>query len=127
MSGSTPTAGRPERHQHPLLFVTIFLVVAIGALVLTTATRDNADHGSGGTPGPDVGFNCERGTPEGFALSDVEGKTLSEVEQWTATKGWSVRVVVEDGQPKAATTDFRPDRVNVQTEAGTVTRYCGNG
>ena len=71
-------------------------------------------------------MECPQGTPEGFELSDVEGKSLAEVEDWAGENDMTVRVVMEDGQPNAMTMDYRTDRVNVQVEAGTVTRYCGN-
>lgn len=126
-----PTAhtrhGKYEKHQHPLFFVLLFLAVAVGALLLVTAIRPSQDTGSGETPGPDIGYQCTRGVPKGFTLSDVEGKTLTEVQSWAAGRDWSVRVVAADGQPKASTMDYRPDRVNVQVEADVVTRYCGNG
>jgi hypothetical protein len=118
-----------QKHQHPYWVIGVFLAIALGALVLILANNTApADIGSGGTPGPDAtAFECTRGVPEGFALSDVEGHSLSDVETWAAGKGWTVRVVAEDGQPLAATADYSPDRVNTQVEAGVVTRYCGNG
>jgi hypothetical protein len=119
--------GRHNSHQHPYWVIAIFLIAALGALLLITANNQPADTGSGETPGPPNATDCQRGTPEGFELSDVEGKQLTEVEQWAAGKGWTVRVVSEDGQPLAATMDYSPDRINTQVEAGVVTRYCGNG
>lgn len=125
-----------ERHQNPLVFIAIFLVVALGALAVVVASRPSsetttlpptADGGSGGTPGEPSKFDCPRGTPEGFSINDVEGKQLSEVETWAKGNDMTVRVQVEDGKPMAMTMDYRPDRVNVQVEAGVVTRYCGNG
>lgn len=121
------STGSYRRHQHPLIFIAIFLLLAGVALIFITVGSNNTDTGSGGTPGPEIGFQCTRGVPEGFELSDVEGKTLTEVESWAAGKDWTVRTVAVDGEPMAATMDYRPDRVNVQVEAGVVTRYCGNG
>lgn len=126
MKPRDPHLSRHPLHQHPLIYVGIFLVLAVGALTIIVLGNQPQDTGSGGTPGPDLGFQCTQGVPEGFALSDVEGKTLAEVEAWAAGKDWTVRVVAEDGEPKAMTMDYRPDRVNVQLEAGVVTRYCGN-
>lgn len=119
--------GKFQKHQHPMWVIFIFLAFALGALVLILANNTAPDTGSGGTPGPDPAYNCTRGTPKGFALSDVEGKPLSEVQSWAARRGWTVRVVVEDGQSLAVTEDYSPDRVNTQVEVGVVTRYCGNG
>lgn len=119
--------GKFQNHQHPMWVIFVFLAIALGALVLILANNTAPDTGSGGTPGPENSFDCTRGEPEGFTLSDVEGKPLSEVESWAASKGWTVRVVVKDGEPLAVTADYNPDRVNTQVEAGVVTRYCGNG
>jgi hypothetical protein len=88
-----------QRHQHPVWVIAIFLAIALGALILILANNTAPDTGSGGTPGPDSAMDCPRGTPEGFELSDVEGQELSDVEDWAADKGWTVRVVMEDGEP----------------------------
>lgn len=127
-----------QRDQNPLFFIAIFLIVALGALVVVVASQPSSEPvdapqsalppgGSGGTPGEAGKFDCPRGTPKGFSIDDVEGRELSAVESWAAGKDMIVRVQVEDGRPMAMTMDYRPDRVNVQVEAGIVTRYCGNG
>lgn len=116
-----------NRHQHPMWVIVVFLAIALGALILILANNTGPDTGSGGTPGPESAMDCTRGTPEGFELSDVEGKTLDEVEAWAASTGRTVRVQVDDGQAFPMTADYNPDRVNTQVEAGVVTRYCGNG
>lgn len=118
--------GHQHRHQQPFAYIAIFLVLALGALAFVVATHRSADTGSGGTPGPGNAIDCPRGEPKGFELSDVEGHTQEEVEQWADAKGMTVRVVVLDGEPMAATMDYRSDRINTQVEAGVVTRYCGN-
>lgn len=127
MTKSKSAHPKHHLHQHPLIFVGIFLVAALGFLAILVADAGEPDHGSGGTPGQATGFECERGVPEGFTLSDIEGKSLAEAEQWAAAKGWTVRPTVIDGEPKAMTMDYNPDRINVQLEAGVVIRYCGNG
>jgi hypothetical protein len=110
-----------------LIVIGIFLAIALGAMILILANNTSEDTGSGGTPGGSLQTNdCPRGTPEGFELSDVEGKTLSEVESWAAGEGMTVRVVVRDGQPLPTTMDYNADRINTQVEADVVTRYCGN-
>ena len=103
--------GKHPLHQHPLLYIAVFLVFALAA---------------GDTAAPAQPMDCPRGEPTGFELSDVEGKSLAEVEDWADENDMTVRVVMEDGQPNAMTMDYRTARVNVQVEAGTVTRYCGN-
>ena len=117
--------GHFAKHQHPFWVIAVFLAIALGALILILANNTAPDTGAGGTPGPDVAM-CPQGEPKGFELSDVEGQQLSDVEDWAAGKGWTVRVVAEDGQSFPQTMDYREDRVNTQVEAGVVTRYCGN-
>lgn len=120
---------RHEQHQNPVLFVAIFLVFALGALVLVLAVGGGGmDTGSGGTPGGSMNAgDCPRqDPPEGVELSDIEGKSVDEVETWATDNGYVVRVVKEDGESFAMTMDYRTDRVNTQVEAGVVTRYCGN-
>jgi hypothetical protein len=118
--------GKFQNHQHPMWVIFVFVAIALGALVLILANNTATDTGSGGTPGTDSAMDCPRGEPEGFTLSDVEGQTLEEVETWAAGKGWTVRVIAEDGEYFPVTMDYSPDRVNTQVEAGVVTRYCGN-
>lgn len=50
-------------------------------------------------------------------LVDLE---LEAAEMAAQAVGCSVRVVIEDGEGLARTEDFRPDRVNVETEDGVV-------
>lgn len=127
MSKSHQANGSYERHQHPLVFIVIFLAVALGALALITANHRSSGTGSGDTPGPPNAMDCPRGVPpEGIEISDIEGQQLPDVEAFAASKDMTVRVVMEDGQSFPQTMDFRPDRINTQVEAGVVTRYCGN-
>ncbi|MGK2878229.1 MAG: hypothetical protein ACSLFF_06600 [Solirubrobacterales bacterium] len=118
--------GKFAGHQHPMWVIFVFLAIALGALVLILANNTGPDTGSGETPGPANALDCPRGEPEGFELSEVEGQQLSDVETWADDKGWTVRVVMEDGQSFPQTMDYSPDRVNTQVDAGVVTRYCGN-
>ena len=118
--------GKHHLHQHPLLFIGIFLVIALGALLMVIAGNQPDEQGTPSAATPMTPMECPQGTPEGLELSYVEGKSLAEVEDWAGENDMIVRVVMEDGQPNAMTMDYRTDRVNVQVEAGTVTRYCGN-
>lgn len=120
--------GKHSLHQHPLLYIAVFLVFALGALLVIVVGNqpDGDDVAAGDTAAPAQPMDCPRGEPTGFELSDVEGKSLDEVEDWADENDMTVRVVMEDGQPNAMTMDYRTDRVNVQVEDGTVTRYCGN-
>lgn len=51
------------------------------------------------------------GTEE-FAATIV-GKSSDEAEAATEAAGFTYRVVMVDGEPRAVTMDYRPDRVNV--------------
>lgn len=119
---------RGHKLQHPSLFIGVFVVLALGALVLVLANNQSEDTGSGGTPGGSMHTaDCPRqDPPSGVKLNDIEGRTVAEVEDWAADNGYTVRVIKEDGKNFAMTMDFREDRVNTQVEAGVVTRYCGN-
>jgi hypothetical protein len=117
----------PQKHAHPFWYIALFLAIALGALVLILANTTAPDTGAGGSPGVPSAMDCPQGEPQGFELSDVEGQQLSDVEDWAAGKGWTVRVVSEDGQPMAVTMDYNPERLNVQVESDVVIRYCGNG
>lgn len=130
MSKPHESHGKYSPHQHPLAYVLLFLAVALGALAIVVASNKSSDGGDAAeppVPTQTADFECTQAEPVGFELSDVEGKSLSEVEEWAAGEGKTVRVVVKDGQPLAATMDYNPDRINVQTEADTVIRYCNNG
>jgi predicted pyridoxine 5'-phosphate oxidase superfamily flavin-nucleotide-binding protein len=114
-------------HRSAFAAIALFLLLSLGALAMVIADQPGEDTGSGGTPGMDNALDCPRGTPEGFSLSDVEGKTLPELERWAEQRDMTVRTTLVDGKPKAMTMDYRFNRINVQVEAGVVTRYCGNG
>lgn len=102
--------------------VGLFLILVIGAEDLA-----NDDQSSPAQPQTEAGFQCERGEPSGFELTDVEGRQLDEVEEWADAQGQTVREVVRDGESLAVTADFNQERINVQVEGDLVTRYCGNG
>jgi hypothetical protein len=106
--------------------VSILVLAVAGAGVIFLVGNESAESVNADVPGADAAMKCPQATPDGFKLSDIEGKKLPEVEQWAEEKGLTVRVVVEDGKPRAATMDYSPHRVNTQVDAGVVTRYCGN-
>lgn len=114
-----------------MIFIAIFLTIALGALVLILANNNSSETGAGSGPGEPIGqpnaMDCPAGEPpEGIEVSDIEGQQLTDVEEYAAGKDMTVRVVMEDGQSFPQTMDYRPDRINTQVEAGVVTRYCGN-
>lgn len=118
-----------REHRTALAIVALFMVFAFGAaglVVFASAESASSETGAAVAPGAEAAPDCPRGEPQGFALSDIEGKTMPEAEAWAASMDWTVRPVMIDGQPQATTMDFREDRVNVQLEEDVVTRYCGN-
>lgn len=50
------------------------------------------------------------------------GKPADEAQAAAVAAGYTYRVLSEDGQDNAVTADYRPDRINVEIEDGTVTR-----
>lgn len=109
----------------------LFAVIALAAMVVilvADAQRTGDGETSGGSSGAstEVEYLCEQGTPEGFELSDIEGKSLSAAEDFAESIDQTVRTVVVDGEQQVVTLDFRTDRINVQIDDGEVTRYCGN-
>ncbi len=108
----------------------LFAVVAIAAMVVILAadaqrTGNGETRDTGGST-TQVEYLCEQGEPEGFELDDIEGKSIAEAEEFAASIDQSFRTVVIDGEHQVVTLDFRDDRMNVQVDDGTVTRYCGN-
>jgi phosphoglycolate phosphatase-like HAD superfamily hydrolase len=98
-------------------------------VVSTTLDPDDAD----ATP-PELPMNDDpsavqcTGPPEAvFDATAIVGDTVKDATAAASAKGCSVRVVVEDGKPLAATQDFRPDRVNVVVEDGVVTKIDSLG
>lgn len=68
------------------------------------------------------------GAPEAvFDATVVVGLTLEEALKAAEAQGCAVRETVRDGEALPATLDLRPDRVNVATEDGVVTRIDGLG
>jgi hypothetical protein len=68
------------------------------------------------------------GPPRGlFDATAIVGGSLSEAEAAAEAEGCSVREVIRDGEGLAVTDDFRPDRVNVATRAGRVSRIVSLG
>lgn len=61
------------------------------------------------------------GPPEGiFDATAIVGEPIQAATQAAADEGCEIRIVAEDGKSLAVTDDFRPDRVNVVVEDGTV-------
>lgn len=63
----------------------------------------------------------EAAATQAFADTLV-GMTAQEAQDAVEAKGLTYRVLSEDGQENAVTADYRPDRINVEIEDGTVTK-----
>ncbi len=116
-----------SRAHWPAIFFAVIAVIAMVVILVADAERTGSGetHGDSGATS-EVEYLCEQGTPEGFELSDIEGKLLSDAEDFAESIDQTVRTVVVDGEQQVVTLDFRTDRINVQIDDGAVTRYCGN-
>lgn len=47
-------------------------------------------------------------------------RPLSEVQEEYEARGGSIRIAVQDGEARALTMDYRPDRLNVEVMSGIV-------
>jgi hypothetical protein len=61
------------------------------------------------------------GMPRGLPAPGFVGLTTDEAEAEAASRGWTVRVVAQDGERFMVTEDYNTDRVDLVVEAGKVT------
>ncbi len=61
------------------------------------------------------------------AAAQYIGKPLTELVDACKASGWTVRVTRRDGRSLIGTCDYRPNRINVSTEADAVTAIGGIG
>jgi hypothetical protein len=73
------------------------------------------------------GVQCTAPPKGVFDATEIVGESLQGAERAAQAEGCSVREVERDGESLAVTEDFRPDRVNVATENGEVTRIVSLG
>ena len=134
------TTGSPNRrqlHQNPWPFMLLFAVFALAGLAAAIAADERGSSGDKAVevpptqspePGADTNTSfCQPGGDAPFSLDEIEGKSLEDAEDWAEENDYSIRTVVIDGEPQAATMDYRPERVNVEVDSGTVTAFCGMG
>jgi serine-aspartate repeat-containing protein C/D/E len=69
----------------------------------------------------------DSGPSQEDAADALVGLTEDEAEEAAAEQGWTVRVVVRDGEDLPATMDFRPNRVNVEVTDDEVTEVVSIG
>lgn len=62
-----------------------------------------------------------------FDAREILGRSLADAEGLAKDHHCTVRVVVEDGEERPQTMDFRTDRVNVETRDGVVVALRGVG
>ena len=62
----------------------------------------------------------EEAATQAFAATIV-GMTAQEAQDAVEAEGLTYRVLSEDGKDNAVTADYRPDRINVEIEDGTIT------
>ena len=74
---------------------------------------------------PDPGGPGGSDTTLLFNANELIGLKLDEAEAQAKSRGCSVRVVEEDGEPLVGTSDLRPDRINVAIADGKVARIDG--
>lgn len=61
------------------------------------------------------------------AANQYVGKPLDELIAACKPGGWTVRVMRQDGRSMIGTCDYRPNRINVSVDAGTVSAIGGVG
>lgn len=66
-------------------------------------------------------------TDPGSAEQELVGLSVDEATKVAAEHGWTVRVVVLDGEPQIVTDDYSPDRINVGVADGVVTSIESRG
>ena len=111
----------------------------VGAEPTAPADPDSAvsttlDPSDTATTVPDLPVNkdpsavqCTGEPKQVFDATATVGESFDEASQAAEDAGCLMREVVKDGKPLAATQDYRPDRVNVATENGQVTKIIDLG
>ncbi len=96
------------------------------------ATSTDVEPGGGGADVPDLPENddisavqCTAAPKQVFDATAIIGEPIDQTTRQARAAGCDVRVVIEDGKPLATTSDFRPDRINVVVDEGTIKRIDG--
>jgi hypothetical protein len=92
----------------------------------TTVTTATATAGPTAVPGcREVALPRPAGEPDDAARRAVQaavaGCAEAEVQTRAQAAGWTIRVMSRDGEDLMGTMDYRPDRLNLTVEQGTVT------
>lgn len=96
------------------------------------ATSTDLEPGGGGAGVPNLPDNddvsavqCTAAPKQVFDATEIIGEPVGEATRQARDAGCDLRVVVEDGKPLAATSDFRPDRIDVVVTDGKVEKIDG--
>jgi|GEM_PF-6831610 len=84
--------------------IALIIIVIVGYLGLVYLNKDTSD-------------------PRNVQLGGYGGLTLNEARSLASERSVPLRVVEQDGEPFAVTTDYVPGRVNVEIEDGLVSGY----
>jgi hypothetical protein len=94
----------------------------------TEAPGTEAPEGTEAPDDTDSPGDTAAGEPTVDAATDVlVGLSEDDAEEAADEQGWTIRVVVRDGEDLPATMDFRPERVNVEVTDGEVTAVVSVG
>lgn len=63
--------------------------------------------------------------PTDAEVASFVGLTEAEAEALASERGWTVRIAARDGEQFQLTMDYRPERINLTIDAGTVTAAFG--
>lgn len=131
MNQSRHGTGKFHLHQHPLIYIGIFLVLALGALLITVFSAGEDDVAPAGGTRSEVTAErsefCTAGQTPPFDVAEIEGRSLADAEAWAEANGYLIRPIVVDGEPRPATADYRENRANVQVDNGTISYFCSMG
>lgn len=119
---------RPFSTTFALLVVALALAFA-GCGDDAAETTDTADKPPAGTT---PGIGDTRDCPDSkkqptFDVTVIYGVSEVKAEEIVKENGYSMRAIFVDGEPRPATTDYNPKRLNVAVREGTVTQLCSVG
>lgn len=81
--------------------------------------------GDGGTTDGSIGDQPLAEPPTDDEIASFVGLTEAEAGERAAASGWTIRIAARDGEQFQLTMDYRPERINLTIEAGTVTAAFG--
>lgn len=98
-----------------------------GVIGATGSTGKTGDSGATGSkPASEQDCPPTKKKPS-FDVKLIIGLPADEAESVAADNGYSMRAIWVDGEPRAATMDYNPKRLNVAVRDGEVTQLCDIG